>query len=110
MKLYATLKNNRGGKKSTGDDTRILVELSYGNKILGELALYAIIDEKVSGYRILWNNEVIEEQEGEKKKDKHELIVGSYHDVLADCPCGWHYIFTGAMSHELIKEQYDKHI
>lgn len=57
MKLFATVKNNRGGKKSTSDDTRILVELSYGNKMLGTVGLYAIIDEKKEGYRVVWQEE-----------------------------------------------------
>ena len=56
MKLFATIKNERGGKKSTSDDTRIIVELSYKNKVLGTIGLYAIIDDKKEGYRIVWNN------------------------------------------------------
>lgn len=73
MKLYAMLKNERGGKKGTGDDTRIQLELSYGNKNIGILSFYAI--EKNLGYRILWDNgsgypfQTIEEEEkGEKQK------------------------------------------
>lgn len=62
MKLYATVKNERGGKKSTGDDTRILVELSYKNKVVGTVGLYAILGtnlkgEDVSGYRVVWSDE-----------------------------------------------------
>ena len=57
MKLYATIKNNRGGKKSTGDNTRILIELSYGNKMLGTIGLYSIIDDKKEGYRIVWQED-----------------------------------------------------
>jgi len=56
MKLYAKLKNNRGGQKATGDDTRIIVELNYKNTIIGELSLYAIIDEEMEGYRVLWQD------------------------------------------------------
>ena len=56
-KLYATLKNERGGKKSTSDDTRIIVELSYKNKVLGTVGLYAIIDDKKEGYRVIWREE-----------------------------------------------------
>ena len=72
MKLYATLKNNRGGKKSTGDDTRLLIELSYGNKILGTVGLYAILDDKIEGYRVVWDkgvypNKIIEEEEKPKE-------------------------------------------
>lgn len=57
MKLYATIKNDRGGKKSTSDDTRIMIELSYKNKILGTIGLYSIIDDKVEGYRLIWKEE-----------------------------------------------------
>ena len=69
-KLYATLKNERGGKKSTSDDTRILVELSYKNKIVGTVGLYAIKDDKVEGYRVLWGNNVLEEQESAKVQSR----------------------------------------
>jgi len=69
MKLYATLKNERGGKKSTGDDTRILVELSYKNKIVGTIGLYSIRDEGQDlGYRVLLDREVIREEEKSKKQ------------------------------------------
>lgn len=57
MKLYATLKNNRGGKKNTADDTRILVELSYKNRVVGEVGLYSITDKGEDlGYRVVWND------------------------------------------------------
>ncbi|MHB8674628.1 MAG: hypothetical protein ACYDAK_13255 [Candidatus Limnocylindrales bacterium] len=58
MKLLASLTNNRGGTKRTSDDTRILVELTYKNKILGTVGLYAIEnrpDGSDSGYRVVWN-------------------------------------------------------
>lgn len=71
-KLYATLKNERGGKKSTSDDTRILVELSYKNKVVGTVGLYAIKDDKVEGYIVLWGNNVLEEQESAKATGKHK--------------------------------------
>ena len=79
MKLNATIKNNRGGKKNTSDDIRILVELSYGNKIVGEIGIYSIIDQKLEGFRIVWNdpdkgyssNNVLKEVEkGKKQKDE----------------------------------------
>lgn len=79
MKLYATVKNERGGKKSTGDDIRILIELTYGNKIVGEIGLYAINNDKVKGYRIVWkdpdkgfnpNNILKEEEKGITLKGK----------------------------------------
>lgn len=56
MTLYATLKNERGGKKGSGDNTRLIVELCHGNKIIGQVELYAIIDDKVEGYRVLWQD------------------------------------------------------
>ena len=61
MKLYATLRNERGGKKSTADDTRIEVELVYKNKIVGLVGLYAIHSDK--GYRVIFNNKVIAVEE-----------------------------------------------
>jgi len=56
MKLYATIKNNRGGKKSTSDDTKITVELTYKNTVIGMVGLYAIIDDELEGYRIIFDN------------------------------------------------------
>lgn len=57
MKLHSEMRNERGGKKSTSDDTRIIVELSYKNKILGRVGLYAIIDDKKEGFRVIWDEE-----------------------------------------------------
>ena len=78
MKLYATIKNTRGGKKSTGDDTRILIEVSYKNKILGTLGVYTIQnhpDGSDLGYRVVWDSEheqtggkVLREEEKSKKQ------------------------------------------
>jgi hypothetical protein len=76
MRLYATLRNERQGKKRTGDDTRIRVELAYGNKTVGELGLYAIRDYPSGedlGYRIVWNGKVIEEVE-KGKTEKGKLL------------------------------------
>lgn len=78
MKLYATLKNERGGKKSTGDDTRILVELSYKNKIVGTVGLYSVWDKDEDlGYRVVWQDEtgykvdnVIREEVRQTQKDE----------------------------------------
>lgn len=56
MKLHIDIKNERGGKKGTSDDTRILTELYYGNKLVGTIGLYSIIDDKVEGYRIVFND------------------------------------------------------
>ena len=76
MKLFATIKNERGGKKSTGDDTRILIELTYKNKVVGEVGLYRIWDNGEDlGYRVVWKDEttrgpnrIIREEEGKKQK------------------------------------------
>lgn len=58
MKLYATIKNDRGGKKSISDDTRILVEFTYKNKIVGTAGLYSITDNGQDvGYRVVWQDE-----------------------------------------------------
>lgn len=65
MKLSATLKNSRGGQKTTADDTRILVELRNGNNIVGTIGYYRIKDWPSGnelGYRILLDNEVIKEK------------------------------------------------
>lgn len=81
MKLYANIKNTRGGKKGTTDDSRILIELNYGNKLIGEIGLYSIIDAEMDGYRVVWNeagkgynpNNVLvelEKQKGVKQKDE----------------------------------------
>jgi hypothetical protein len=96
MKLNATLKNNRGGKKNTADDTRILIELSYKNKIVGEIGLYAIIDDKVEGYRIVWNdpdkgfsdNNVLKEiVKGKTQKDgcEHDELYYKYGAKCSKC-------------------------
>lgn len=84
MKLCTTTKNERGGKKSTCDNTRILVELSYGNKLVGIVGLYSIIDDKKEGYRIVWvhtdkgfttDNVLREEVKGKKKKGECEHFI-----------------------------------
>lgn len=61
MKLYANLTNSKGKKEGIGDNTRILIELTYGNKILGKIGLYVIRDYPSGeelGYRIVWDDEV----------------------------------------------------
>lgn len=57
MKLSATLKNNRGGQKTTADDTRILIDLKIGNRFIGTLGFYIIKDEKMEGHNIIWHHE-----------------------------------------------------
>ena len=89
MKLHTEIRNNRGGKKSTSDDTRILIELSYKNKDIGQVGLYAILGtdlkgNEVSGYRVMWNSnntptlgQTLEEVEikGKKQKGDDECFV-----------------------------------
>lgn len=82
MKLNAKLKNERGGVKSTCDNTRIRIELSHGNKVIGELSLYDIHSIEDVGYRVVWVKtgavctgdglgEVIDEEvKGNKQKGK----------------------------------------
>jgi len=41
---------------------------------------------------------------------KHQLFIKSLHDAQADCKCGWHYVYTGAMSKDEITIEYLKHI
>lgn len=57
MRLYTTIKNERGGSKSTGDDTRIQIDLFYKNKKLGTVGLYSIIDAQGEGYRVIFDEE-----------------------------------------------------
>lgn len=60
MKLNITLRNTRGGKKSTCDDSRILVDVSYKNRMLGTLGLYAINDWPSGdelGFRVVWTSD-----------------------------------------------------
>lgn len=92
MKLYATVKNERGGKKSTGDDTRILVELSYKNKIVGTVGLYAILDDKVEGYRVIWSDErgwkesnVIREEEKGKTQQSELVPCNKHREFNSSC-------------------------
>lgn len=76
MKIHAILKNERGGKKATSDDTRILVELSYKNTVLGTVGLYTIGNDE--GVRIVWdeagkgypNQIILERETGKKQNDK----------------------------------------
>lgn len=84
MKLNATLKNERNGKKSTSDNTRLLVELCYKNKTLGEIGLYSIRGNGQDlGYRIVWNSnktnkQVIIEEEEKRQNIKGEIYTEYY--------------------------------
>jgi len=103
MKLYATIKNTRGGKKSTGDDTRILIEVSFKNKILGTLGLYTIENNPNGsdlGYRVVWSNELEpvggrvlrqEETKGKQQKDECKCYrIGFHEGKGGDCECDCH--------------------
>lgn len=95
MKLNATLKNERGGRKGTSDNTRILIELSYGNKVVGEVGLYAIKGWNTGeelGYRVVWNdpergyshdNVLKEVEKGKTQQGKCE-----YPSSYENYPCG----------------------
>jgi len=95
MTLYATIKNERKGKKSTGDDTRILITLSYKNKEIGTLGLYSITDEGNDlGYRLVWDNEpfpktVIREEE-KGKRQKGELCEDCGAEMKMKGGYGWY--------------------
>lgn len=41
---------------------------------------------------------------------EHELKIKSLHDAMADCVCGWHYVFTGERTKEQIEEVYKSHL
>lgn len=86
MKLYATLKNERGGNKSTADDTCILVELVYKNKTIGTIGIYAIGNDE--GVRIVWDEtgkgapfKTIYEDEVGKCSGVHESV-----QAIINCP------------------------
>ena len=41
---------------------------------------------------------------------KHTLKIKSLYDAMAECSCGWHYVFTGERTSDQIKDEYYKHI
>lgn len=56
MKVFATITNTRRGRKGSGDDSRLLIELTYKNKIVGTLGLYPIVNDGGDvGYRVVYN-------------------------------------------------------
>ncbi len=73
MILAARLTNTRGNAKVMADDTRLQVELTYKNKIVGTLSMYPIRNEHTEdlGYRVTWGNKVIEEEEKAHSKDTY---------------------------------------
>jgi hypothetical protein len=85
MKLSATLKNNRGGQKVTADDTRILIDLKLGNRLIGTIGFYNIIDDKVEGYRVLLDNEVIREIVKGKQQTGNCYKCKIHHIEGGDC-------------------------
>lgn len=83
MKLYARLHNSKRKVEGIGDDTRIMIEITYKNQVLGILGLYTIFgahSTKGIGARLVWKNEhtpiqgtVIEEYseiKGKQQKDE----------------------------------------
>jgi hypothetical protein len=87
MKLYATIKNNRGGKKSTGDNLVIKTELFFGNTLIGVIGLYTITDKgEAIGYRVIFDDlkgfkadgsSVIAEKYTKGKKQKGKTLTQS---------------------------------
>lgn len=80
MKLYARSKNEKGKIEGVGDNIRILTELTYKNKIIGTVGLYAITHEgKDLGYRVVWDdgkgwkadNVIAEYEQGQKLQGKY---------------------------------------
>ena len=60
MKLYATIKNEKGKKEGFGGDYCITAELSYKNKIVGKIGLYKITNGgglRDLGYRVVWQSD-----------------------------------------------------
>lgn len=57
MKVYATLTNPKGNRKGMGSDSRVLVELTYKNEVIGTIGLYPITDEGQDlGYRVVFDD------------------------------------------------------
>lgn len=60
MKLYASLKNNKGKKDGFGGDGAIQIDLSFKNQIVGRLGLYAVTGwqgTQLLGYRVVWQSD-----------------------------------------------------
>lgn len=60
MLLYLNASNDKS-KKGIGGDVRVVAELSYKNKIVGTIGLYAILGtdlkgNNVEGYRVVWSD------------------------------------------------------
>lgn len=60
MKIYARLHNSTRKVEGMGDDTRIMIELTYKNQVLGTLGFYTIFggsSQKGIGARVIWKSE-----------------------------------------------------
>ena len=59
MKLYARLHNSKNKVEAIGDVSRISIELSYKNNIIGYLGLFRITNNSNSdiGYRVVWKDD-----------------------------------------------------
>ena len=57
MKLYAKISAHRGGREAVkGDDTRLLIDLNYGNQKIGTIGFYSINSDKIEGYRLVFDD------------------------------------------------------
>ncbi|MFA5790688.1 MAG: hypothetical protein WC976_06480 [Caldisericia bacterium] len=83
MKLYATIKNNKGKIEGIGGDS-IFIDLSYKNIPIGRLGVFAVFggNKNDVGYRVVWNDEntpitgnIIKEDTKAKDKKAKSAIV-----------------------------------
>lgn len=98
MKLFAKLKNYRGGSKSTSDNTRLDVELRYGNKSVGSVSLYSITNPDCDdlGFRLVFTSDtpgfkslVLAEEEKRKTWCDNDCAMETATDEAGNCfVCG----------------------
>jgi len=113
MKLYSKVTSERASKGQGGND---YVDITVNDE---NGALICSLLVTTNG---LINLGTFKEYSGEKhfehlfkvaqstKVSKHELIIKSLSDAMADCVCGWHYVFTGEKTREQIEAEYKKHL
>lgn len=95
MKLYGTITSERATKGQGGNKFLIFEVTQQLDKNKYE-SIYFVKFEVIDG-------EI-------KITTGHVLTIKSLHEAMADCSCGWHYVFTGEMTREQITVEYNKHI
>jgi len=56
MKLNIKASSETGKVKSVSGNTRIDVAVNWRNEKIGTLSLFNILDDKVEGYNVVWDN------------------------------------------------------